>query len=193
MSIVDNLKGRRPPRQEPPFEGDRQAKNLGEITREIDERDYRRPNRASDFAQPEVRQAVANLEEEISGLTHADLSQQEAPTMTRARDIGNSTDMQKAKQIVENTITAAHASTAKALDSVVAEIQALADRAKRDVEAYKTGLESGGQEIAVKLEATMQTITRTVEWIEKHTPDLRNPKLEPAQEKPADTESDRAS
>jgi uncharacterized protein YicC (UPF0701 family) len=176
------------PRQEPKFEGDRNARNLGQLARDLDE-EYPRPaNRASDYAPRDVRDSVANIEADIAQLA----AQEAIPVLERARDIGNSTDMQKAKAMVNNTVTAAHTDTCKALDKVVAEIRGLAERAARDVDEYKKALQSGGQEVAVMLEATMQTITRTVEWIEKATPALRNPKLEPPIENKLDAAGENA-
>jgi uncharacterized protein YaaQ len=178
MSVIDQMKRRnQPPRREPQIEG---PGRLGEITRKIEteDLDYQptpTSTRPSDFAQPEVREAVANLEQEIGKLAASEYP-------GRSRDVGNSADMQRVKQIVENAVTAAHKDTCRALDKVVAEIQEMANRAKKDVEEYKRGLESGGQDIAVLLEATMQQCKRTVEWIEKVTPDLRHPKLEQKEE-----------
>jgi hypothetical protein len=176
MSMIDHMKKRnQPPRREPQIEG---PGSLGGITRKIEaeDLDYQPAppsTRPSDYAQPEVREAVANLEQEIGKLAASEYKQPE-----RTRDIGNSADMQRVKQIVANSVTAAHADTCKALDKFVAEIRTMANRAEKDVEEYKKGLESGGQEIAVRLEATMQTVTLTVETIEKLTLALRNPTLE---------------
>jgi hypothetical protein len=178
----------RRPRLEPTFEGDRQAANMREMTRRVDaqtaeqemDQPITRTGGPSDYAQPDVR-ALANLEAEVAQTFTAD---PEYKKPERSRDIGNSHDMKKVQQLVNNSITAAHDDTCKVLDKFVAEIRAMAEEAERDVEEYKKTFQSNGQEIAARMEARMHTITNTVATIEQLTLALRKPELE---SKPAES------
>jgi uncharacterized protein YicC (UPF0701 family) len=171
----------RRPRVDPTFEGDRKWRELRNV--EIQEaEDYPAPSatdpKPSDFAQREVREAVANVEDEISKLVQAEVPFATRESAERTRDIGNSHDMQKTNVVMNNAITAAHEDTCKALDKAMAEIKAMTARCEKGVEEYKQGVRSGGQEIAVMLESTMQTVTKAVAWVEEVIPTLRNPRLE---------------
>lgn len=97
--------------------------------------------------------------------------------------VGSSDDMNHLKQLLSNTVTAAHADTCTALDRVVEEADALLARLKKAVEAHKQMLQNEGQGIAVKLESAVQELTRTVEWAERQGPSLRNPELRPEEPK----------
>jgi hypothetical protein len=176
------------PRQEPSFEGDRQAANMRQLTRRADvqieeeERDYpiARTGGPSDYAKPEVR-ALQNVEEEIRRLGATEI-----PAMERARDIGNSTGMKKAQQIVNDAVTAAHDDTCRAIDTQVEECRALLVRIEKGAEAHKTRLKEAGQLIARTNGAAIQELLRTAEWYEKQAPNLREPKLEtPKEETPS--------
>jgi len=53
----------------------------------------------------------------------------------------------------------------------------LLDRICKRVDAHKQKLENEGQKIAQELEASLQILTATVEWVEKQQPQLRHPQL----------------
>jgi len=90
---------------------------------------------------------------------------------------GNSANMSHIEEIVKNAITQAHGDTCRALDRIVEEATALLDRICKRVDAHKQKLENEGQKIAQELEASLQILTATVEWVEKQQPQLRHPQL----------------
>jgi uncharacterized protein YicC (UPF0701 family) len=81
------------------------------------------------------------------------------------------------EEIVKNAITQAHGDTCRALDRIVEEATALLDRIRKRVDLHKQKLENEGQKIAQELEASLQILTATVEWVEKQQPQLRHPQL----------------
>jgi hypothetical protein len=167
MSVIDQFKPK--PRQT------RREPSLGEIARQMDTEDAPAPVRPSDYAQPEVRNAVADLEQEIGKLV---VQNTQSPLSPRTRDVGNSVDMQRVQKVLNNTVTAAHEDACKAVDKIVADARALVDRVAAAAEAHKERLKQGGQQIALDLESAVQVLTRTVEWVEKQAPNLHNPKIE---------------
>lgn len=94
------------------------------------------------------------------------------------RIVGNSTDMGRVKELLRNAVTAAHDDAGKALDKVLEEATELLARITKKVEEHKKALQDEGQRIAHDLESAVQELKRTVEWVEKQGPALRNPKLE---------------
>ena len=166
-------------KHEPTFEGDRKIIGMRELIRNAEDDDvydsYPPLTRASDYAPPDVRNAVADIEEEIGKIAQ----QQAIPALLqRSRDIGNSVDMQRAQTVLNNTITAAHEDTCKALDKVVGDARDLLDRITKSVDNHKKMLQDEGQKIAVALEAAIHELTNTVKWVETQSPKLRDPKLE---------------
>lgn len=81
------------------------------------------------------------------------------------------------QELVDNAVTQAHGDTCRALDKVVTEAKALLERIEKKVEVHKKKLQDEGQKIALELEASMQILTDTVEWVEKQSPQLRQPSL----------------
>lgn len=108
----------------------------------------------------------------------------------KATGIGNSTDMNRVKELLHNGVTAAHKDTCNALDKIVADATELMNRLMNAVNEHKHMLEEEGQKIAVQLEGAIQELTRTVEWVEKQGPNLRNPQYNPPQRSLPQPESD---
>lgn len=112
------------------------------------------------------------IEDEI-----ADEVRKYAPKQQRA-GVGNSGDMEKVRQLITNAVTTAHEDAGRAMDNVLAEARNLMERIEDAVDAHKKELFDRGQKIAVSLDSAVQELTRTIQWVEKQSPMLRDPKLE---------------
>ena len=134
--------------------------------------------RGRDVQPPSLPPAPRDPEEIMASLEQDILAVTDLPRgLERSRGLGNSTDMTKVRELLSNAVTAAHDDTCTALDKVVEDARSLLDRITKTVEKHKKALQEEGQKIAVQLEASVQELSRTVEWVEKQGPKLRNPQM----------------
>jgi hypothetical protein len=92
-----------------------------------------------------------------------------------ARDSGE--DMKRVQGVLSDGVTAAHHEACERVDRAVDQARALLDRLVIAAEAHKARLRQEGQDIAVKLQAAIQELTKTVEWAEQRGLALRSPEL----------------
>jgi len=89
--------------------------------------------------------------------------------------VGNSADLNKVREVLNNGVTHAHDDACKAVDKVVADARALMGRLEKAAEEHNKLLCDKGQEIAQQIESAMNRLTTTVEWIEERTKELKPP------------------
>jgi uncharacterized protein YicC (UPF0701 family) len=117
---------------------------------------------------PRARPPAPSIEDEMAGMVAAD----------RRPNVGSPEAMDKIEKLLSNAVTAAHEDAGKALDRVISEARELMRRIEEGVEQHKQKLQKDGQVMASHLEAAVQALTTTVQWVEQQAPKLRNPQTD---------------